>query len=166
MRKAMLVLLPAAVLALVGLTLQAEEPAAPKWLDPQGCYFCQPLTQTEGLMDHLTWEHHKIKNGMVSVTTYAPEWKEKYKAASADMQKRWETYNPANPQPLCGMCATWMKMPMDKVAWEMVEFKGGEIGITTSADSAVVAQLHEITDKTCAAMEEYLKMQVPPTEKK
>ncbi|MCX6836158.1 MAG: hypothetical protein NTW07_13720 [candidate division Zixibacteria bacterium] len=164
MRKSLVILLPLAVLALTSMVIQGEEVASPKWLDPHGCYFCQPLTLTEGLMEHLTWEHHNIKNGMVTVTTYAPEWKEKYKAASADMEKRWMGYDPTKPQPLCGMCAAWMKMPMDKVAWETVEFKGGEIGITTSTDSAVVAQLHEITDKTCAAMDEMMKMQVP-TEK-
>jgi hypothetical protein len=115
------------------------------------------LTQSEGLLEHLGWEHHKTKAGMVTVTTYTPEWKEKYKEAMTAMQARWQTYDQAKPQPLCGMCAEWMKVPMDKVVWETVEFNGGEIGLTSSADAAVIAQLHDITDKTCAAMDEMKK---------
>ena len=160
MRKSLVVLLLLAILALVAVAIQAEEGA--KWLDPKGCYFCQPLTETVGLMDNLGWENYKIKNGMVSVTTYTPEWKEKYKAASAEMQKRWQSYDPAKPQPLCGMCAAWMKMPMDKVAWETVEFKGGEISIGNSEDTAIVSQLHAIADKTCAAMDEMMKAEAVP----
>ena len=170
MRKALLVLLPVAILALVALALQAEETAAPatKFLDPANCYFCQPLTQTEGLMDNLTFENFKIKNGVVAVTTYKPEWKDKYKAASAEMQRRWQTYDPAKPQPMCGLCAAWSKMPMDKLTMESVEFNGGDLGLTTSADSALVAQMHEIADKTNAAMDELKKMQPPaaPTDLK
>ena len=157
MRKALLVLLPLAIVAMIALAVQSEEPAAGGWLDPAGCYFCQPLTQTEGLMEHLTWENHKLKNGMMSVTTYPAEWKEKYKACSVEMEKRWSTFDPAKPQHLCGMCSAWMKMPMDKIAWETVEFSGGEIHITNTADPALLAQLHEITDKTRAAMDEMMK---------
>jgi hypothetical protein len=162
MRKALLVLLPVAILVLIAFAIQAQDAAAPtKWLDMQNCYFCQPLTQTEGLMDHLTWENHKIKNGIVAVTTYPPEWKEKHDLAVAEMQKRWQAYDPAKPQPMCGMCEAWTKMPMDKLDMETVWFKGGEIGLTTSTDSAVVVRLHEIADKTCAAMDEMMKA-VPP----
>jgi len=168
MRKSLIVLLPFAILALVGIAIQAQEPTAPKWLDLTNCYYCQPLTQTEGLMDHLTFENFNIKNGCVSVITYAPEWKDKYKAASVEMQKRWQAYDPAKPQPMCGMCAAWTKLPMDKLSMESVEFAGGEMGLKTSADPALVAQMHEITDKICAAMDELKKAQAPasPTDLK
>lgn len=161
MRKSLIVLLPFAILALIGIAIQAQEPAAPKWLDMQNCYFCQPLAQTPGLMDNITWENHNIKNGTVSVVTYAPEWKDKYKAASADMEKRWKSFDPAKPQPLCGMCTAWMKYPMDKMTWETIDFKGGELEVGTSTDSAVVAQMHEINNKTCAAMDEMMKKEAP-----
>jgi hypothetical protein len=161
MRKALLVLLPVAILVLIAFALQAQDAAAPKWLDPAGCYFCQPLTQTEGLMDHLTWENHNIKNGIVQVTTVPTEWKDKYKAACTEMEKRWGSFDPKNPQPLCGMCQAWQKVPKDKVTWEWVYFSGGEIGIGTATDSTVIAQLHEISDKTCNAMDEMMKAGAP-----
>ena len=94
-----------ALLALIVFVVQAEEVAAPKWLDPQNCHFSKPLTETEGLMDNLGWESHIIKNGIVSVAIYKPEWKEKYKAASAEMQKRWQTMDPAKPRPMTGAAA-------------------------------------------------------------
>jgi hypothetical protein len=159
MRKVLVVLLPVAILALVGIATKAEEGA--KWLDPQGCYFCQPLSETEGLMDNLGWESHKIKNGMVQVVTYKPEWQEKYKAACGEMQKRWKEYDPAKQYHLCGLCQAWQQIPLDKVAWEDVKFNGGEISIGTSEDSAIVAQMHVIADKTCAAMDEMMKAETP-----
>ena len=162
MRKSLIVLLPFAILALIGIAIQAQEPAAPKWLDPANCYFCQPLTQTEGLMDNMTWENHNITNGTVSIVTYAPEWKDKYKSAATEMMKRWQTYDPAKPQPMCGLCAAWTKMPMDKMTTEKIEFKSGELEISTSNDSAVVAQMHEINNKTCAAMDEMKKAKEMP----
>ena len=160
MRKSLVVLLPLAILALVAVAIQAEE--GTKWVDPQNCYFCKPLAETPGLMEHVGWENHKIKSGMVSVTTYTPEWKEKYKAASAEMQKRWSTMDPKQTYQMCGMCQAWMKVPMDKVSWETVEFTGGELGITTTSDSAVVPQLHAICDKTCPAMDEMMKAEAAP----
>ncbi len=166
MRKALIVLLPVAFLILVAWPIQAQEKAAPKFLDPAYCYFCQPLTQTEGLMDNLTFENLKIKNGVVAVTTYKPGWKDKYKAASAEMQQRWQTYDPTKPQPMCGLCTAWTKLPMDKLSMESVEFNGGEMGLTTSADPALVAQMHEIADKTNAAMAEMMKAPATPTELK
>jgi hypothetical protein len=157
MRRSLVVLLPLAILALIAVEIQSEEGAAPKWLDPQNCYFCQPLTQTEGLMDNLGWESHKIKNGIVQVVTYKPEWEEKYKAACGEMQKRWKEYDPAKQYHLCGLCQAWQRIPLDKVAWEDVKFNGGEISIGTSGDSTIVAQMHIIADKTCAAMDEMKK---------
>jgi hypothetical protein len=150
MRKLALILLPMAVLALAGVSLQAEEGV--KWLDPQNCYFCQPLTETEGLMEHVSWENYKIANGIVSVTTYAPEWKDKMKAASAAMQKRWAEYDPTKEYHMCGMCRAWTQLPLDKIKMENVEFTGGELSLSTSDDPAIVAKLHEIADKTTVEM--------------
>jgi hypothetical protein len=164
MRRSLVVLLPLAILALIVFVVQAEEGAAPKWLDPQNCYFCKPLAETEGLLDHVGWETHKIANGIVTVTTYGDEWKDKMKAASAAMEKLWTEYDPSKEVHMCGLCRAWTQMPMDKIKMESVEFKGGELGLSTSDDPAIVAQLHEIADKTCNAMDEMKKMQ-PPAEK-
>jgi hypothetical protein len=164
MRKSLVVLLPLAVLGLVAFAIQAQEGAAPKWLDPQNCHFCKPLTETEGLMEHVVWENHKVANGMVSITTYGDEWKDKAKAASAAMQKLWEEYDPAKEVYMCGMCRAWTKLPMDKIKMENVVFTGGELSLSTSDDPAIVAQLHTIADNTCTAMEEMMKAEAPAKE--
>ena len=160
MRKIAVSVAVAALAIFAGSALMAEEEAA--WMDPVGCYFCQPLSMTEGLLDNLGWESHKIKNGVVQVVTYKPEWKEKYKAAWAEMENRWKAYDPAKQYHLCGMCQAWMKIPLDKVAWEDVQFNGGEISIGVSQDSAIVVQMHDIADKTCAAMDEMKKAETAP----
>lgn len=134
----------------IGAGLVAEE--GKKWLDPENCHFCQPLTETEGLLEAVGWENHNISNGIVTITTYAPKWEEAAKAAGAEMEKLWESYDPAAEHYLCGLCEAWLTVPMDKIATEKVEFNGGELSITTTADAEVLAQLHEMTDKTIAAM--------------
>ncbi|MEW5795406.1 MAG: hypothetical protein AB1772_03500 [Candidatus Zixiibacteriota bacterium] len=157
MRKAMFVLLPLAVFTLIGFAIQAEEPAATKWLDMTNCYFCQPLPQSEGLMENLAWESLKIKNGIVQVVTYKPEWEEKYRAAWAESQKRRKEFDPAKQLYVCGLCQAWQQIPLDKVRWEDVKFSGGEISIGESEDSAIVVQIHTIVEKTGAAMDEMKK---------
>ena len=162
MRKAMFVLLPVAILALIGFAIQAEEPAAAKWLDMPNCYFCQPLTQVEGLMENLSWESLKIKNGIVQVVTFKPEWEEKYRAAWAESVERWKEPDPGKEHYLCGLCQAWQQIPLDKVAWEDVKFSGGEISIGESEDSAIVARIHTIADKTGTAMDEMKKAKEMP----
>jgi len=134
----------------VGAVLVAQEET--KWLDPANCHFCQPLTETEGLLEAVGWENHNISNGIVTITTYAPEWEEAAKAAGAAMEKLWESYDPTAEHHLCGLCEAWLTVPMDKIVMEKVEFNGGELSITTTSDAEVLAQLHEMTDKTIAAM--------------
>lgn len=149
MRKISIGMTALAVL-IVGSFVAAEEGS--KWLDPANCYFCQPLVENENLLDNLSWEHSKIKNGIVAVTTYTSEWKETYQTAHAAMMKRWTDFDPSQEVKLCGMCEAWMTIPMDKIAWETVTFNGGEVGITTTNDPEVLAKLHELTDKTIAEM--------------
>jgi len=157
-----MILLPVAVVALAGVILQAEEGA--KWLDPQNCHFCKPLTETEGLMEHVGGENYKIADGMVSVTTFAPEWKDKAQVASAAMKKLWDEYDPAVEVYMCGMCRAWTQLPMDKIKMENIQFSGGELGLSTSDDPAIVAQMHEIVDKTTAAMASMMEEMEEKTE--
>lgn len=151
MRKVLIMLMPVAVLALIVVAIQAQQ-VPTKWLDPQNCYFCKPMAETPGLMEHVKWETHKIANGVVSLTTYSPEWKDKTEVALAEMHKLWVNYDPAKHYQMCGMCQAWTKLPQDKIKMETVEFNGGELSISTSTDPMVVAKLHEIADKTTAAM--------------
>ena len=150
MRKSVIGVVAMMAVLVVGAVLVAQEET--KWLDPANCYFCQPLTETEGLMEAVGWENHKISNGMVTITTYAPEWEEAVKAAGAEMEKRWEGYDPTAEHQLCGLCEAWLTVPMDKITIEKVDFNGGELTITTTTDAEVLSQLHEIADKTIAAM--------------
>ncbi len=159
MRKSVIGTIALAIVVVVGTGLIAEE--GKLWLDPANCHFCQPLTQTEGLMEAVGWENHNIANGIVSITTYAPEWEEASKAAGAEMMKRWGSYDPAAGQNLCGMCEAWTAIPMDKLKMEKIEFKGGEMSLTTTDDAELLAKLHAMTDKTTAAMAEFMKMEAP-----
>jgi hypothetical protein len=159
MRKMSVVVLAAAAIMLASTSLLAQDET--KWLDPANCHFCQPLTEPEGLLESLGWEHHKIAHGSMSVTTYKPEWKENFEAASVKMTELWVTFDPAQEYQLCGMCQAWMGLPMDKVTFESVKFNGGEIGMSTSTDPEVVAQLHALTDKTIAEYEAMMKMEMP-----
>jgi hypothetical protein len=146
MRKVITGLSVVVVLLLATAALMAEEEA--NWLDPANCHFCQPLTEPEGMMDHLGWNNYKITNGIVSVTTYGPEWKEPFQAASAKMMKLWQEYDPTQQYHLCGMCQAYMGVDWTKVTMDNVDFEGGQVGITTTTDPEVLKQLHAIVDRT------------------
>jgi len=158
MRKSVIGAIAMAAVLVVGAVLVAQEKT--KWLDPENCYFCQPLTETEGLLEAVGWESHKVSNGMVTITTYAPEWEEAAKAAGAEMEKRWEGYDPTAEYNLCGLCKAWLGLPMDKIKMEKVEFNGGELSLTTTTDAEVLVQLHAMADKTTKAMTAFIEMEV------
>lgn len=135
------------------------EPAGEaKWLDPENCYFCQPLVAEPGLMDHVHWETHPISNGLVDVVTVDPGFEDQYEKAHAAMMERWQSFNPADPKPTCGMCKAWIDAWDTSIKSEDVKTMHGHIGISTSDNPEVVAKMHAISERTTKEMAAYMEM--------
>ena len=149
------VLIIAAMVVLVASMMATGE--EPQWLDPANCDFCRPLTEPPEMLQNLHWQNFKVTNGVMTVTTFAPEWKEPYEAANAKMEAFWETFDPTKPYHMCGMCQAYMGVDWTKVTADAVDFDGGQVSLMTTTDSATLAALHSITDRTVAEYEAMLK---------
>ena len=158
MRQSAIGAIAVAAMLVVGAGLVAEE--GKPWIDPANCYFCEPYSQAEGLLEAVGFEHHNIANGVVFIMTYTPEWEKAANAAGAEMMKRWGTYDPSAGHTLCGMCEAGQTIPFDKVKVEEIMFNGGEMTLQTTDDAELLAKLHEMTDKTTAAWAAFMETRV------
>ena len=76
-------------LGLMTVLLLAGIPAlisAGEWFDMENCEFCKGLMEDPQLLGNMTWEHHMISNGMMTVTTVKPEFMASYKTAMEKME--------------------------------------------------------------------------------
>ena len=131
---------------------EAVKAEGAKWLDPAGCYYCQPLMETEGMLEHCTWESHKIENGVLDVTTVEPGWEEAYEKAHQEMTDRWNAFDPANPQKMCGMCQAFVAAWDESIQMQDIKTMHGHVMLTTSPKPEVVKKLHMIADRTTKEM--------------
>ena len=167
MRTRMIAVAVAGVILLVGAMLTAQEKAEPKWLDVENCYFCQPLGNPPGMLQNVDWENFKLANGILSVVTVKPGFEEPYAKAEEEIEARCKAYDPANPQPMCGMCQAKMAAMDATVKMEEFKTRHGGIGLTTSTNPETVAKLHAIVDRSVQerAAWEKAEMEKPEAEK-
>ena len=141
MRKLKIVLLTAVLMVLSGSVLaQAEETA---WFDLVNCDFCKHLTTPPDLMESMSWEHHNISNGLISVTTVKEGHMEAFLAAQAKMEETGKKMEKGEPVKMCGMCSAMGALMMKGVKMENVRTQHGDIWLMTSGDPEVVKAIQE-----------------------
>ncbi len=118
------------------------------WFDLENCAFCQHLTADMDLFQHMTWETKETINGMIEVTTYPVEMKDRYDAFMKKMEATGQKMMAGEPLHTCGMCASYGGMMMAGAQMEMFEFEGGSLSLTTSSDPAVIAVIHKHAQTT------------------
>ena len=130
------------------------------WFDLQNCEFCKNLLDDPELLPHLTWETHKIANGMMNITTCDPHYAESYAKCTAAMEKLGNDMMSGKVNPMqvkmCGSCAAFGQMMMAGVSTENVDGDAADIMLITSSDPAMVAKLHEYADRNNKEMAEMM----------
>jgi len=149
MRKVVVGLALAALVAMAAVAGAGEKSA---WMDMENCGMCSPLAAHPELMQNLTWEHHNLSNGIVSVTTVAPDYVKEYRAVSMEMQKAGQKMMQGEKVALCGMCTNLSGVMMKGAMPEYVKTEQGAVMVITSADAEVVAALQKWAKKTNAEM--------------
>ena len=149
-RSTLVVVVLAIVVFPLGLLSAGED--AP-WMDMKNCSMCKNLYEQEGLMDHMTWEHHKISSGMMSITTVAPEYREKYQHAMQGMQETGKRLMSGEKMELCHFCQTMGALMQSGARMENVHTNVGDVMLITSSDPKVVEKIHEHAQKTIEFME-------------
>lgn len=124
------------------------------WMDMKNCDMCKSLTQEDpALLKNMTWEVHEISDGVVSVSTVAPAFAEHYKRASERMAKVEEKLKKGDEVSLCNMCNEMGGiLQTGKVKTEHVNTINGYVGLTTSDDPAMIAQIQDWGKRTTDEM--------------
>jgi hypothetical protein len=144
------------VLALATLALPAAIAAPGElWFDLDKCEMCKNMSSEEGLMEHMEWENHLTKDGMVSVTVVADGYEEAFHRSMKNMEATGQKLMTGEKLYLCGFCQSFGALQMAGAQSEHIETGVGTINLMTSRDPAVVAKIHAHGQRT---MDEYAKM--------
>ena len=127
------------------------------WLDFANCDFCKPW-MTTGLMNEMTHEMVPMKNGVMTVMTCPEKRMAEFKKTSAMMNEIGAKAAKGEPVKMCGSCEAMGGLLMRGATMEEVWLKSGCVMLMTSADPAVVADMHKWAQKN---NEEYAKMPAP-----
>ncbi|NIM65397.1 MAG: hypothetical protein GTO51_05330 [Candidatus Latescibacteria bacterium] len=124
----------------------------PQWFDMEKCAMCKHLTTHEGLLENMTWEHHNISNGIISVTTAKKEYIPALREAQAKMEAVGKKMEKGEQLPKCGMCMAIGELMMKGAKWECVKTLHGDVCLVTSDDPELVAKIQEWAKRTMAEM--------------
>jgi hypothetical protein len=137
------VIIPA-VLFMFSASVAEEKP----WFDMENCSFCKTLTEDPGLLDNMTWEHHDIANGALSLTMVNDEFKESYLKAQKKMEKLgMEMAGGKAEVHMCGHCEAYGGFMMLGAKFEVVESGAGWIILMTSDKPEVIKKIHEFAQR-------------------
>ena len=134
-------------LVLAGTAL-ADEPAGTPWFDMENCTMCKPLAEKPELMHHMTWEHYKVSNGIVSVTTVDSEYMDKFRECNQTMGAVAAKLRAGEKLPLCNMCMAYGELVHKGAKLEQVETRRGMLSLMTSDNPELVAEIHAWADRT------------------
>jgi hypothetical protein len=155
----------ALLIALSLLTLPAlagDHPMATEsgWFDLENCAFCKNLLTDPELLEHMTWETHRIENGMMYITVVDPGYQKSYVAANKAMEKLGNDMMTGAVNPMqvkmCGSCAEFGQLMMAGVEMENIDGDAADIMLITSTDPQMVAKLHAYADRNNKEMAEFM----------
>ncbi|MFH1756240.1 MAG: hypothetical protein ABIA59_11130 [Candidatus Latescibacterota bacterium] len=145
----------AAMVLIAAYSLTAAQEA--KWFDMENCGFCKALMTPPDMLEHATWEHHNIANGIVSVTTVDKEYIGPWRAAEAKMEETGKKMEKGEQVGMCNACMGISSLMMKGAKWESVQTTHGSVAMMTSSDAEVVKEIQAWGKKT---MDEMAKMEM------
>lgn len=145
------------LLALLTLGLAAGSDEKP-WMDPQNCDMCKSVLQEEGLMQNMHPEHHKIATGMVSVCTVSPDFADAYARAKSGMMETKKRMEAGEEVKLCQFCISMGSLMEAGATMENFTTEGGDVTVLTATDEALIAKIHEHTQKSIDFMAKMAEM--------
>ncbi len=147
-------------LLLLASAAMAQEKA---WFDFEHCDMCKNFTGNPDLMKGMTCESHNVANGMMSVTIVKPELVASLREAMAKCNAMGEKLMAGEKFNLCGSCEAMGTLMARGAKYEEIELQNGGVMLLTSADAAVVADIHKWTDRTNEEMKKFMESQAAET---
>jgi hypothetical protein len=127
------------------------------------CAVCKYMAENPELLREMTWETHKIDNGMLCLTTVPKAMKKEFDAISAKMMQAIEKVKAEEKQgtevQLCHFCVTMGELMKLDAKQEHIETQTGAIHLCTSDDPTVVKKIHAMADKAIAEQKKMKEQQ-------
>ncbi len=137
-RPSFILMLVAVLIAVTTITIAQEKP----WYDMKNCAFCKTLLKDPQLLQNMTFEHHDISNGLLSLTVVKPEFHDSYMAAEHEMEKLAAEVASGNTNiSMCGSCEYYGKLVMAGAKFEHISTCAGEILLITSDKPEVLEMI-------------------------
>jgi hypothetical protein len=128
----------------------------------QKCAVCKAMAAKPELMKSMTWETHKIANGMLSVASVPKDQKPDFDAVHAQMLQNIEQVKADQQQgkavELCDYCTAMSELMKSGAQKQDIDTTTGGICLVTSNDPAVVQKIHAVADKVIAEQAEMQKV--------
>ncbi|HEY3395757.1 MAG TPA: hypothetical protein VGK58_23850 [Lacipirellulaceae bacterium] len=138
----------------------AEDAQQKMLAEMEKCAVCKHMAEKPELMKDMTWETHKIEDGMLCLTTVPKEKKKEFDALGAKMMQAINKVKADAKQgkevELCSLCAGTGELHKSGAKMQYIDTHSGAIHIVTSDDAAIVKKIHAFADKAIA---EQKKMQ-------
>jgi hypothetical protein len=147
-----------AVCAAVVLTVAGSFAADEKpWFDMEHCDFCKNLLTEPHLFENMTWEHHDISNGLLTLTVVKPEYETAYLNAMHAMEEVGTRLAQGDSTVhLCNHCRFFSMTMTAGAKMEHIRTCAGDITLLTSDKPEVLAMIRDYADKTRDALAEGL----------
>lgn len=144
MRKSAVLILVLVVSLTAVLAFAGDKP----WFDMENCAMCKPMMANPELMQNMTWEHHDISNGIISITTVAEDYMPAFQKLQAEFEATGKKLQAGEDLPLCGMCTKLSAMMMNGAKPEYIPTLHGSIMMVTASDTEMVTNLHDWAKRT------------------
>lgn len=139
------------LLAWFGGTAQTEQDLI---AEMEKCAVCKAVAENPSLMREMTWETHKIDNGMLCLTTVPKEHAKEFVALHEKMLKNVAQVEADQKKgvnvELCSFCQAVSELEKAGAKQEFVQTGFGGINLLTSSDPSVVEKIHAQADKAIA----------------
>jgi len=123
----------------------------------QKCAVCKAMAEKPELMKSMSWETHKIDNGMLSVASVPKDQKSDFDAVHEKMMQNVEQVKADQQQgktvELCDYCKSMGELMKSGAKKQDIDTATGAICLVTSSDPTVVQTIHAAADKAIAEQE-------------
>lgn len=139
MRSRRIVFLILGAALIMALAVVAEEDGP--WFDMANCELCKHMMDDPELINHATWEHHNISNGVINITTVDKEYLDSYHAAYKAVEKTAERVMKGENVQMCGMCREYGMLMQAGAKVEYVRTERGDVMLMTSDNPEMVTKI-------------------------
>ena len=132
----------------------AESPQEAFLAEMKSCAVCGVMAEKPELMTDMTWETHKIDNGMLCVASVPKDKLKEFTELHEKMMKQVAQVKAdsqqGKPVKLCSFCSSMGDLEKAGAKQQEIKTATGFISLFTSSDPTVVAKIHACADKAIA----------------